>query len=290
MRKPTFPHCNRKNLNSNECRAESLHYSSALAYGNRMSELVVVKAGTTFPNTAQKYGDFEDWTCKGLGVALDQVCLVDAQRDDCLPSVRECSGVVVTGSHSMVSDELDWSNRLCEWITGLVDSRVPFLGICYGHQLLAKAVGGTAGPHLLGKEIGTVEVGLLPESSIDRLFRGLPPRFLAHVTHSETVLSLPENATRLAANSFDSYHAIRVADCAWGVQFHPEYDARIMKSYVEEQAEELKVAERNLAGIYQSVRDTPEAASILRRFSRIVNEGQRHGSLDSSSPAASQNQ
>ena len=240
-----------------------------------MNELVVIKAGTTFPNTARKYGDFEDWTCKGLGVALDQVCLVDAQRGDCLPSVRECGGVVVTGSHSMVSDELDWSDRLVEWIAELVDSRVPFLGICYGHQLLAKAAGGTVGLHPLGKEIGTVEIGLLPESSIDRLFRGLPPRFFVHVTHSETVLSLPTNATRLAANSFDSYHAIRIDDCAWGVQFHPEYDTRIMKSYVEEQTEELKVAERDLTDIYRSVRDTPGAASILRRFFEIVNEGQQ---------------
>jgi len=234
----------------------------------------VIKAGITFPNTARVHGDFEDWTCKGLGTELDHVSLVDAQRDDCLPSSNECSGVVVTGSHSMVTDGLDWSDRLAEWIGELVDSRVPFLGICYGHQLLAKGVGGTVGKHARGKEIGTVEIELLPESSSDRLFRHLRPRFFAHVTHVETVLSLPADATRLAANSFESCHAIRIGDCAWGVQFHPEFSTEIMRSYVDEQAQELEAAARDLSEIHNTIRATPVAASILSRFLNIVNEDQ----------------
>ena len=245
-----------------------------------MSRLFVIKAGTTFPNTARKYGDFEDWTCEGLGVDPNQVCLVDAQHDDCLPSAQECSGVVVSGSHSMVTDGLVWSYRLAEWIAELVDSRIPFLGICYGHQLLAKATGGTVGNHPRGKEIGTVDIDLLPDSATDRLFRGLPPRFCAHVTHSQTVLYLPPDATRLAANSFDRCHAIRIGECAWGVQFHPEYDTRLMRSYIEEQAQELEVAGRDVSELYGTVRDTPEAASLLGRFSEIVKEGQQRRAAD----------
>ena len=244
-----------------------------------MRRFFVIKTGTTFPNTARKYGDFEDWTCAGLCVAPNQVCLVDAQRDDCLPSAQECSGVVVSGSHSMVTDGLAWSYRLAEWIVELVDSHVPFLGICYGHQLLAKATGGTVGNHPRGKEIGTVDIDLLPDSAEDRLFRGLPPRFCVHVTHSQTVLSLPPDAIRLAANSFDRCHAIRIGSCAWGVQFHPEYDTSVMRSYVEEQAQELEFAGRDVSELYGSVRDTPEAASLLRKFSEIVNGSQQgHGS------------
>ncbi len=129
-----------------------------------MSSFVVIKAGTTFPNIARKYGDFEDWVCQGVGIAPDQLSLFDAIRGDSLPSAKECSGVVVTGSHSMVTDELDWSEHLIEWIAELLDAGVPFLGICYGHQLLARAAGGTVGYHPLGKEIGTVDIELLPDS------------------------------------------------------------------------------------------------------------------------------
>ena len=88
---------------------------------------------------------------------------------------------------------------------------------------------------------------LLPDSATDRLFRGLPPRFSVHVTHSQTVLSLPPDAISLAANSFDRGHAIRIGSCAWGVQFHPEYDTSVMRSYIEEQAQELEVAGRGVS-------------------------------------------
>ena len=243
---------------------------------NRMSRFIVIKAGTTFPNTARKYGDFEDWTRQGLGLAPDQICVIDAIRGDGLPPAEACDGVVVTGSHSMVSDAEDWSECLVEWIAELVDRRVPFLGICYGHQLLARAAGGVVGYHPLGKEIGTVDVDLLAESSTDRLLQNLPERFSAHVTHAQTVLSLPDRAVRLAANGFEKCHAMRVGDCAWGVQFHPEYNTGIMESYVGEQSEELEAAGMNPDEILRTVRATQEAAGILRRFAEICKCGDRN--------------
>ncbi len=238
-----------------------------------MSRLVIVKTGTTFPNTIQKYGDFEDWTCQGMGVDLSQVSLIDAQHNDSLPSVKECSGVVVTGSHLMVTDELAWIAPLVRWIRKLVNSDIPFLGICFGHQLLAESCGGSVGRHPLGKEIGTVDIDLLSESSTDRLFQDLPSQFCAHATHEETILSLPMNAACLAANSFGN-QAIRIGGCAWGVQFHPEYDTRIIKSYIEEQKQSLEAGGRNISQICRTVRDTPEAAGILKKFYNIVKQNQ----------------
>lgn len=220
-------------------------------------------------------------------MALDQVCLIDAIRGDGLPSAAGCEGVVVTGSHSMVTDAVDWSEQLIEWIGGLIKSGVPFLGICYGHQLLARAAGGSVGYHPRGQEIGTVDIDLLAEGSTDRLFQNHPGRFPAHVTHSQTVLSLPDNAVRLAANEFDRCHAIRVGDCAWGVQFHPEYDTGIMQSYVEEQSAKLEAAGMNPMEIQATVRDTPEAAGILRRFAEIcAREDHRDGADNVPAPCS----
>lgn len=237
-----------------------------------MKNFVVIKAGSAFPNTVRSYGDFEDWTCRGLGLARENVRIVDAIRGDSLPPAPTCDGVVVTGSHSMVTDEHDWSERLVEWIAELVDEGVPFLGICYGHQLLAKAAGGTVGYHSSGMEIGTVDIELLSEGSTDGLLKGLPTRFPVHVTHSQTVIELPGNATRLAANSFENTHVMRVGACAWGVQFHPEYRSEVMRSYIDEQADDLEAAGIDLAVVQRSVRETREAASILRRFAELCEQ------------------
>jgi len=170
----------------------------------------------------------------------------------------------------MVTDDLPSSVKVEEWIPSLLEARTPLLGICYGHQLLARAAGGQVGFHPSGKEIGTLAIQLLPECANDPLFQGLPQSFFVHVTHLQTVRRLPSNATCLAANTHEPNQAFRLGDCAWGLQFHPEFDADIMRSYVEEQADELKSAGLDAAKILSGVAETPLAAKTLRNFARFV--------------------
>lgn len=77
---------------------------------------------------------------------------------------------------------------------------MPALGICYGHQLLGHALGGTVGNHPDGGEFGTVEVRLLPEAAADPLFAGLPAVFPAQLFHRQSVLYLPSGAQVLASS------------------------------------------------------------------------------------------
>lgn len=235
-----------------------------------MNDFIIIKAGTTFPNTAKQYGDFEDWTRNGLGLEAEQVSIVNATRAQNLPSSRDCSGVVVTGSHAMVTDCEAWSERLVEWIAELLDAEVPYLGICYGHQLLAKAAGGQVDDHPRGQEIGTVNIQRISTQTPDPLFHGMPAQFPAHVTHFQSVCQVPESAIRLAENEFEKCHAMRIGTCAWGVQFHPDYNRHIMQSYIEEQAAGLAAAGRNQSEIEQSVRDTTDAARLLLRFAQLT--------------------
>jgi GMP synthase (glutamine-hydrolysing) len=170
----------------------------------------------------------------------------------------------------MVTDDLPWSVKVEEWLVSLLEDDTPIFGICYGHQLLARAAGGRVGYCPSGKEIGTVSVELLVESANDPLLRSLPQSLLAHVTHAQTVLDLPPGATRLATNTHEPNHAFRLGQCAWGVQFHPEYSADIMRSYVEQQAEELESAGMDVPQILSTVRETPDAAQTLEIFADIV--------------------
>jgi GMP synthase (glutamine-hydrolysing) len=233
-------------------------------------KLFIIKVGTTFPETAHDFGDFDRWTLNGLGCNDGEAVAIDAEHGEPLPSADGCSGVVVTGSHDMVTDNLPWSVKVAEWIPSLLKADVPFLGICYGHQLLAHALGGEVGFHPEGTEAGTVDVSLLPECADDPLLNSLPSIFPVHVTHAQTVLSLPDGAVRLAMNSFEPNHAFRIGKCAWGVQFHPEYDTNIMRSYIVNEAEDLKKEGIDFQPILNSVKETPVAASLLKRFYEIV--------------------
>lgn len=235
-----------------------------------MKRVYIIKVGTTFAATAERFGDFDAWTAAGLGAMNLEIRSVDVLNGAVLPLPSACAGVVITGSHAMVTDRLPWSVAVEAWLPRVLAAGVPLLGICYGHQLLAQAAGGEVGFHPRGKEIGTVPVHLRDDAGGDPMFRGLPQTFAAHATHAQSVLRLPPEAVHLAFNSYEPCHAFRMGDCAWGLQFHPEYDARIMRDYIEAQAEELESTGRNVHEILGAVTDTPVAASLLKKFAKIV--------------------
>ena len=119
-----------------------------------------------------------------------------------------------------------------------------------------------------GPEIGTVEVDLLPEGERDSLLGGMPKRFHAHTTHAQTVLTLPAGAVLLARTDHEAHAAFRVGSCAWGVQFHPEYDEDIMRHYVCEQRATLEALGRDPDRVESEVRCV-DTSRILSRFSQF---------------------
>ena len=205
----------------------------------------MLKTGTTLPGLRERRGDYEDWIVDGLGVAWSRVDVVSVYEGAEPPAPEAPAGVIVTGSSAMVSERLDWSERTGAWLVEVVRAGTPLLGICYGHQLLAQALGGRVGPNPRGREMGTVEVRLDDDARDDPLLGGVPERSPFHATHVESVLALPAGARRLAETALDPYAAFAVPReagapiRAWGVQFHPEFDAEVMRAYLAQRREIL---------------------------------------------------
>ncbi len=224
----------------------------------------VIKTGRTLP-ALRWQGDFEAWIGAGLGdVPWRTVDVTTGPAP--LPEPTHPTGIVVTGSPAMVSHREPWSEAAADWLAHAARAGAPILGICYGHQLLAHALGGRAGPNPRGREIGTVSVRRLAPGTQDPLFAHLPEHFPAHVTHEESVLELPEGAVPLAANEHDAHQAFRWGRHAWGVQFHPEFDAAITRGYIFQRRPDLRREGFDPLALYRNVADTPEATALLRRF------------------------
>ncbi len=235
-----------------------------------MRRVLIVKTGRTLPSILARRGDSDAWIADAMGMEFGSLDVAPVFEGAPLPDPRSLAGVVITGSPAMVSDRAPWSVRTAAWLERAVADETPVFGICYGHQLLAAALGGRAGANPHGREMGTVEVELLPEASTDPLFGTTPRRIRAHTTHLETVLELPAGARVLARNPADRYHAVAFAPRAWGVQFHPEFDADVMRAYLTERREVLRAEGQDPDAMLRDTRECEESTALLRRFAELV--------------------
>ncbi len=232
-----------------------------------MKPIVIVKTGKTFPDLIDKYGDFEDWISKGLGQL--EIKVANAESDP-LPEPDQIRGAIISGSHAYVTDRLHWCLRLEDWTKKIIDHQIPLLGICFGHQVIAKAMDGIVDFHPMGLEIGTREIELLPSCNHDPLFMGLPDRFKVHLFHSQSVIQLPPRATLLARNEFEPHQAFRIGKNAWGVQFHPEANSDATKGYIRNLSEDVRSADLDPGQLFGQIEETPYSASLLKRFAELV--------------------
>lgn len=236
-----------------------------------MKYLWIIEMGSTFEQLAAKRGGgFAEWFAEGMDVPAERVRIVRPYLGEALPDYADIAGAVVTGAHEMVTDRNGHSQAASEWLSPLVESATPLLGVCYGHQLLAHALGGTVGPCPSGPEFGTTGILLTGDGQADHLFSATPSPLGAQVSHFQSVLELPETAVRLACNLHEPNHAFRIGPCAWGVQFHPEFDDVAARYYVQQTADELTKAGRDVEQLLAGIKPTPFAGALLSRFARIA--------------------
>ena len=223
----------------------------------------------------RRHGSFAHWIRVAAGLGGDDVVVIDVQDGDPLPTREGFAGVIVTGSGAMVTERLPWSEASAAWLRDAAQAGLPVLGICYGHQLLAHALGGQVGDNPAGREMGTVDIDLQADAADDALFAGLPSCFAVQATHLQTVLAMPEGARLLATSNQDAACAFRWGERVWGVQFHPEFSTTHMRGYIRARREALAGEGRDAAAMERAVRATPLARGLLRRFVRIAGNSSR---------------
>ena len=216
----------------------------------------------------RRHGRFPHWIRVAAGLSADEAMAVNVEAGETLPLLTGLTGVIVTGSSAMVTDRHDWSERSADWLRAAVEAETPILGICYGHQLLAHALGGEVNYNPSGREMGTVAVDLHAHASDDPLFAPLPKRFDVQVSHLQSVLRPPAGATVLARSDQDDCQAFRWRDHAWGLQFHPEFSVDHMRGYVHARREALQREGQCHQRMARNVKPTPQARGVLRRFAR----------------------
>ena len=177
----------------------------------------------------------------------------------------EYDGIVISGSQTAVYDDHDWIHELTEWFRRAHAADVPTLGICWGHQFIAQALGGRV------VDMGEYELGYetIERRGEDPVFRDVPRRFTSFETHSDRVAELPAGATTLARNRF-GVQAFRLGS-AYGVQFHPEYDRETAEWVVRRKELSTDRIQSALNGITDdAVEDAAAAKRVFDNFLELA--------------------
>jgi GMP synthase (glutamine-hydrolysing) len=230
---------------------------------------LIIETGTPAPSL-KRHGSFAHWIRVAAGLHRDHAIVCRVMDGHALPRRDGYAGVLITGSGAMVTEKLDWSERSAEWLRDAAHAGVPLFGICYGHQLLAHALGGEVDYNPVGREIGTVRIERLDAATDDPLFGDHPPVFDAHATHMQTIKKLPDGAVTLARSDKDACHAFRWGERAWGVQFHPEFSTAMMRGYISARHEKLLHEGIHPPTIHGSVTAAPLAREVLKRFIHVA--------------------
>ncbi len=231
-----------------------------------MRPVLIIKTGSALPHLVRDRGDYEDWIASGMGARDISVCRLS--DDEELPSPELVRAVVITGSAAMVTERLPWSERAARWLPAVLERGTPILGICYGHQLLAHALGGEVGNNPRGREIGMIDVSVSEQS--DPLLGGLGTSLRVSASHRQSVLRLPRGARRLAFNAQDENQAYAIGERAWGVQFHPEWDHDVIRAYLHERAAILREEGLDPEALLSRVQPSTHGVTILQRFANLI--------------------
>ena len=139
-----------------------------------------------------------------------------------LPADLNCwDGVIVSGSKTGATDEAPWIDELLSFIQRCIKQKTPYLGVCFGHQMLNRALYGLSCVRKAqAPEFGWSKIDVIRPNP---LFEGLPQSFYSYSSHYDEVYRSGAEMEILAQSELCSIQACQLRGAPiFGIQFHPE--------------------------------------------------------------------
>lgn len=185
--------------------------------------IIIIETGTLDAGLEAKYGDYPAMFERLLspeGLTLSTCRLV---RGEALPALDAADGFLVTGSRHGVYDDLPWMEPLKAFIRECAAHKKPMVGICFGHQIMAEALGGKVEKSAKGWGLGPQSYALHDA----RARFGGASETRVNAIHQDQVIAQPPDSEVIASSDFCEFAGLSYGGdtpYAMSIQPHPEFD------------------------------------------------------------------
>jgi GMP synthase-like glutamine amidotransferase len=145
-------------------------------------------------------------------------------------ALGDCDGWLTTGSRHSVYDNEPWIGRFGNLVRSAAEQEQPFVGICFGHQMLAQVLGGAVRRSGRGWGVGLKEVGV---NRIQGWMGGPVSTYMVLNSHADQIECLPAGAEVLGSNDHCPVSMLQIGDRLLGIQGHPEFSLAYSRALLE---------------------------------------------------------
>jgi GMP synthase-like glutamine amidotransferase len=186
-----------------------------------MPRVMIIETGLISPKNRELHGSYPQMFEQMIGAADATVTFntVSIPADEPLPPIEGLEAILITGSAAGVYDDFKWIAPLEEFVRAAHENHVPMVGVCFGHQLIAQALGGTVRKSEKGWGLGRHVYDVAPGNG---LVEGA--RIALACSHQDQVISPPTGAKTILSSDFTPHAGLLYAgDTTLSVQPHPEF-------------------------------------------------------------------
>ena len=204
-----------------------------------MALIGLLVADTVDKPFKDRFGDYSDMIRKMFaraGVNRYEFKSYEVFRQEYPENIDECEAFVISGSRLSCYDKVPWIERLLDYVLTLHRHRKKTVGICFGHQCMATALGGRVEKSHRGWGVGVHKYDILDRKAFPTL-DGSPVQL--QCSHQDQVVKIPTGAERILESEFCPNAGMRVENHFISIQPHPEFCSDFAEYLLRSREDEL---------------------------------------------------